>query len=216
MICKMLYKLYRIKNHRIKKMIRTFVTKIEKGEMYSETLRRIYKDYHDVEIGMYTHGGCFIPFQVDRHTTIGRYCSIARTVRIMNRNHPLDFKSTHAMFCISSFQLCEQDLVSHIPLKIGNDVWIGHGAIVMPNVREIGDGVVIAAGAVVNKNVPPYAIVVGNPARVVRFRFSEDVINELLSSRWWEKSIDELKPEISTFQCVYEKCKSEKSEVEEV
>ena len=140
MTCKLLYKLYRVKSFRLKKIIRNLVSKLEKGEMYSETLRLIFKEYHDVEIGMYTHGGCFVPFQVDRHTSIGRYCSIARSMRIVNRNHPLEFKSMHAMFCIASFNLCKEDLVHHTPLRIGNDVWIGHNAIVMPNVEEIGDG----------------------------------------------------------------------------
>ena len=205
MIGKILYKLYRVKSYKLKKMIRNLAVKLEKGEMYSQTLRSIFRDYHDVEVGLYTHGGCFVPFQVDRHTIIGRYCSIARNVRIVNRNHPLEFKSMHAMFCIASFKLCKEDLVHHIPLQIGNDVWIGHNAIVMPNVNEIGDGAVIAAGAVINKNVPPYAVVVGNPGRVVRFRFSKELIDKLLAERWWDKSIEELKPHIEDFQCCHEK-----------
>ena len=205
MIKTILYKLYRIKHLRIKRIIRTIVTALEGGEFYSVTLRKIFEHYHGVKIGLYTHGGCFQPFQVDRQTTIGRYCSIARSVRIINRNHPLNFRSTHAIFCISSFDYCENDLVQHIPLQIGNDVWIGHGAIIMPNVSEIGDGAVIAAGAVVNKNVPPYAIVVGNPARVVRFRFSKETIDSLMESRWWEKSLEDLESNISIFQMPLEK-----------
>jgi acetyltransferase-like isoleucine patch superfamily enzyme len=200
-----LFKLYRTRNHRLRRRILTFVTALEGGELYSKTLRKIFKDYYDIKIGLYTMGGCFTPYQIDRHTTIGRYCSFARTLRIINRNHPLEFKSTHALFCVTSYHLCEEDLVHHIPLKIGNDVWVAHNAIVMPNVTEIADGVVIAAGAVVNKNPPPYAVVVGNPARVVRYRFSKEVIEELLLSRWWEKSLEELKPSLSSFQRPYEK-----------
>ena len=70
----------------------------------------------------------------------------------------------------------------------------------MPSVSTIGDGAVVAAGAVVNKNVPPYAVVCGNPARVVRYRFSEETIRELQYSRWWEKSIEELRPSMKEFQ----------------
>ena len=73
----------------------------------------------------------------------------------------------------------------------------------LPHVTNIGDGAVIGAGAVVNKNVPPYAVVVGNPARVVRYRFSQKIIEELLASRWWEKSIEEIKPYIHEFQIPY-------------
>ena len=203
MISDVLHKLYRIENRRIRRLICIAVTKIEKGELYSRTLRRIFSDYHKVKIGMYSHGGCFVPFQVGPYTTIGRYCSIAKSIRIINRNHPLDFMSTHALFCIAEFKICKRDLVEHIPLKIGNDVWIGHNAIVMPNVQSIGDGAVIAAGAVVNKDVPPYAVVVGNPARVVRFRFPKEIIEELEKTEWWKKTLDELKHSISQFQGSY-------------
>ena len=85
-------------------------------------------------------------------------------------------------------------------LTIGNDVWIGHNAIILSGVSSIGDGAVIGAGAVLYKDVPPYAVVLGNPARVVRYRFSAEKIEELLESKWWEKSIDELLPEIESFQ----------------
>jgi serine acetyltransferase len=69
----------------------------------------------------------------------------------------------------------------------------------MPNVKKISDGAVIAAGAVVNKDVPPYAVVVGNPARIVRFRFSNETIEKLQASKWWEKSLDEIKPIITEY-----------------
>lgn len=190
---------------RFRKIIISTVTKLEKGELYSKTLRKIFETYHCVKVGLYSMGGCFTPFQVDRYTTIGRYCSFARALRISNRNHSLDFRSTNSIFCISSFGYCQKDLIKHIPLSIGNDVWIGHNAIVMPNVTEIADGAVIGAGAVVNKNLPPYAVVVGNPARIVRYRFSKKVIEELLASRWWEKSLEELHPKIVSFQAPYEK-----------
>jgi len=196
----LLYKLYGINRISIKRTVIKQVTRLEGGEFYSETLREIFKQYHKVEIGLYSHGGCFVPGQVDKYTTIGRYCSIARTMRAMNRNHPMEFKSTHAFFFNPNLGICEKDCIEHIPLAIGSDVWIGHNAIIHPHVRTIGDGAVIGAGAVVNKDVPPYAVVVGNPARIVRFRFSKEVIQELLDSKWWEKSIEELKPHIREFQ----------------
>jgi len=201
------YKMYKVRNYRIKALLRSIICRIERGELYSKTLRKIFKDYHDVEIGLYTTGGCFVPFQADRFTKIGRYCSIARQMRIMNRNHPLQFQSTHALFCISSLGFCDNDLVHHIPIEVGNDVWIGHNAIIHPNVKVIGDGAVIAAGAVVNKNVPPYAIVVGNPARIVRYRFSKDIIDKLLETQWWDKSIEELKPQLRNFMKPIEEVK---------
>jgi len=202
---KFLYKLYGKSNNTIRRIIRKIVSAREGGEPYSHTLRSILRDYHGVDIGMYTHGACFIPGRCDRFTTIGRYCSIAANVRVLNRNHPMDFKSTHGFFFNPLGGYTKEHLVDYTPLSIGNDVWIGFGAIIMPSVSNIADGVVIAAGAVLNKDVPPYAVVVGNPARVVRYRFSKEVINELLESKWWEKDMDEIKPYIEEYQQPYEK-----------
>lgn len=172
----------------------------EGGEMLSSTLRKIFLKHWGVEIGKYTHGGCFVPWNFDRSTKIGRYCSIAMDCRAMNRNHPLNFKSMHAYFFNPRLGVCKEEVVDFTPLEIGNDVWIGHQSIIMPNVRRIGDGAVVGAGAVVNKDVPPYSVVVGNPGRVVRFRFPEDRISQLLEEKWWEKEIDDLKERIHEFQ----------------
>lgn len=192
LITNILYRLYGLDRRTLCAFIRKQVTRREGGEYYSRTLRRILRDYHKVEIGLYTHGGCFVPGQMDKHTTSGRYCSVARGVRAMNRNHPMHFKSTHAFFFKPRLGFCAEDRIAHTPLDVGNDVWIGAHALILPHVRKIGNGAVVAAGAVVNKDVPPYAVVVGNPARVVRFRFPKDVIEQLLASRWWEKPIEEL------------------------
>jgi virginiamycin A acetyltransferase len=195
-----LFKVYGINSRSAKKIVHKLIDKIEGGEHYSTTLRRIFIEYYQVEIGLYTHGGCFRPFSFDAHTRIGRYCSVAVTARAFNRNHPLEYKSTHAFFFNRKLGYCENDDVLYIPLEIGNDVWIGHNAIIMPNVKTVGDGAIIAAGAVVNKDVPPYGVVVGNPGRVVRFRFPEQTIQTLIASRWWDKPIEELKGSIEEFQ----------------
>lgn len=209
LISSLLYKIYGIKHRRLRWVLRQIITKIEGGEFYSPTLRRIFEDYYDVKIGMYTHGGCFVPGRTGRFTTIGRYSSISVNFRVFRRNHPMEFKSTHALFFNPELEYSDRDLVGYTPLSIGNDVWIGDSAIILPNVTQIGDGAVIGAGAVVNKNVPPYAIVVGSPARVVRYRFSREVIDELIESRWWEKSIEEIKPNIGEYQQPYEKLRNE-------
>ncbi|WP_140538245.1 DapH/DapD/GlmU-related protein [Mesorhizobium sp. B1-1-8] len=82
-------------------------------------------------------------------------------------------------------------------VTVGNDVWIGHGAIMLPGVA-IGDGAVVGAGAVVTKDVPPYAIVVGSPAKVIRYRFSEDVVAKLLAIQWWQWDDEKVKSEAGT------------------
>ncbi|MBM4062430.1 MAG: CatB-related O-acetyltransferase, partial [Planctomycetes bacterium] len=142
----------------------------------------------------------FWPFHLDAGTTVGRYCSIAETARTITHNHPLGHRSTSGLFFNPFFGLTRENLAPITRLRIGNDVWIGHNAIVLPSVREIGDGAVIGAGAVVHKDVPPYALVTGQPARVVGYRFAEARIQELLASRWWDREIDELAADLETFQ----------------
>lgn len=191
-LSRFLFRLYAVERASVRQFVLNRVSKLEGGEFYSLTLRRIFVEYHQVDIGLYTHGTCFTPGAMDKHTKIGRYCSIARGCRIMNRNHPMEFKSTHAFFFNPWLAYCSEDRIQHIPIIVGNDVWIGAHALIMPHVRSIGHGAVVAAGAVVNKDVPPYAVVVGNPARVVRFRFPKEVIEELLASKWWEQPVEKL------------------------
>lgn len=174
------------------------INRLERGEMYSPTLREIFRRYHGVDIGMYTHGGCFVPHAFGRNTTIGRYTSVARSAFAATLDHPTEFKGMHGFFFNSNLGYTDH-VREYSQLVIGNDVWLGHNAVIGSNVTSIGDGAVIGAGAVVFKNVPPYALVVGNPGRVVRYRFSRDTIERLLQERWWEQDIDQLAPSISTF-----------------
>lgn len=194
----LLVRLYAVK--RLRGLVLRAARRLEGGEFRSSTLREIFARYWGVEVGLYTHGGCFQPWMVDPKTKIGRYCSIAHGVRIVNSNHPLSFKGTSGLFFNPELGLCDRWLVELNPLEIGNDVWIGANAVVLPEVNRIGDGAVIGAGAVVNRDVPPYAVVLGNPARLVKYRFSEEVIARLLEEKWWEKDLAELAENIEEFQ----------------
>jgi acetyltransferase-like isoleucine patch superfamily enzyme len=141
-------------------------------------------------------------------TEIGAFCSIGPNVSLGGLGwHPTDRLSTHPVFYSSRLQagttFVEQgnefDNEKELPhTKVGNDVWIGAGCIVLDGVT-IGDGAIVAAGAVVTKNVPPYAIVGGVPANVIRYRFDIDTITALLKWRWWELSNDELQPMAAKF-----------------
>lgn len=171
---------------------------LEGGEMTSITLREIFRRYHGVTIGAYTHGGCFTAHSFGRGTTIGRYSSIARSAFAATLNHPMDRKSMHGYFFNPSLGYAPETR-EYSELVIGNDVWLGHNSIIMAGVNRIGDGAVVGAGAVVFKDVPAYAVVVGNPARVVRYRFPPEKIQALLAERWWDRDIDDLKSELADF-----------------
>jgi acetyltransferase-like isoleucine patch superfamily enzyme len=149
---------------------------------------------------MYSGQGCFVLGSFPPGTRIGRYASVYPTVRTFDANHPMSLKSTHAFFFNPRLGRVKTDFLGRTKLTIGNDVWIGHNAIILPSVSSIGDGAVIGAGTVVHQDVPPYAVVVGNPSRVVRYRFSRRTIDELLQTKWWDRSIDELMPDLGSFQ----------------
>nr|WP_300148047.1 CatB-related O-acetyltransferase [Propionicimonas sp.] len=186
----------------IRRLIQKYVTDSEGGQNYSTGLREIYRRYYGVDVGLYTMGGCFVPYAFGRNTTIGRYTSVAMTAFAATDNHPMHHKSMHGFFFNPKLGVVDQDS-EFIPLEIGNDVWLGHNSIIMPEVATIGDGAVVAAGAVVNKNVPPYAVVVGNPARVVRYRFDPETISHLLAERWWDRDISELRQQLTDFTEAY-------------
>ena len=193
LVSKILVAMYGSRRNFVKNFVLKAARKIDEKSCNFKTLSKIFKKYRDVEIGEYSMGGCFVPHSFDPNTKIGRYCSFAGVVRGMNANHPMDFPSTHALFYNPKLNKSIDEMpFGYDRLEIGSDVWMGHNAIIMPSVTSIGTGAVIAAGAVVNKNIPPYAVAVGNPARVIRYRFSPETIEKLLESRWWEKSLEEL------------------------
>lgn len=127
---------------------------------------------------------------------IGKFCSIARECYIGGASHPIDWVSTSGCFYLpSNFTgVCyhEQDYEWHTHTKIGNDVWLGIRTIVIGGVT-IGDGAVIGGGSVVTKDVGPYEIWAGNPARFIRKRFDDDTIEKLLKIKWWDWSDEQLK-----------------------
>jgi virginiamycin A acetyltransferase len=184
--------LYGLKFSFIRALVLRIVSRTEGGEFFSPTLREIFKKFYGVEIGMYSHGGCFEPHLFGKNTTFGRYCSVAKTAFGATLNHPMDKKSMHGFFFNPALGFCGESR-EYGSLSVGNDVWFGHNSIVMPSVSAIGDGAVIGAGAVVFKDVPPYAVVVGNPGRVVRYRFDKETIDALLEEKWWNLSIEQLR-----------------------
>lgn len=129
---------------------------------------------------------------------VGAFCSFARQVTIiLDGEHRMDWVTT---FPFPKFRESARSMGGHVACKgdvvIGNDVWVAHGATILAGVT-IGDGAVIGAAAVVTRDVAPYAIVAGNPARLIRHRFDEATIERLLRLAWWDwpdADLDEAMP----------------------
>ena len=127
---------------------------------------------------------------------IGKFCQIAAGVEfVMNgANHQMNAVSTFPFYTLEGWKM-NPPAASDMPFKgdtiIGNDVWIGQNATILPGVH-IGDGAIIGANSVVGSNVEPYSIVVGNPAKVTRYRFDKDLTELLLKFKWWDKPVEEI------------------------
>ncbi len=146
-----------------------------------------------VDSSMDKHSFCGYNCEITR-VSIGSFCSIANGVIIGGGMHPMDWVSTSPVFYEGRDSVTKKfSTYSREDIKqtiIGHDVWIGQNVLIKQGV-SIGTGAVVGMGSVVIKDVEPYTIVAGNPARFIRYRFDEEVISELLASKWWE--LDESK-----------------------
>lgn len=147
------------------------------------------RKYRQYDIGAYTYGRPNV--FGDAHLKVGKFCSISMTSTIsLGGEHHSDWVSTYP-FNVTFPSAGKQTTFSKGDVVIGNDVWIADGAMILSGVT-IGDGAVIGARAVVAKDVRPYEIVGGNPARHIRYRFSDTQIQKLLAIKWWEWPIDKI------------------------
>lgn len=151
-----------------------------------------------------THVTHFYPWSKDR-LIIGKFCQIADGVEfVMNdANHQMNAVSTFPFYTLDGWDMEAPD-AADMPFKgdtvIGNDVWIGQNAVILPG-AHIGDGAIIGANSVIGDRVAPYSIVIGNPARILRKRFDDELIDLLLRFRWWDKSIEEINRLIPILTC---------------
>ncbi len=139
------------------------------------------------------------------HADVGKFCSIGGGVLLGMGKHTLDKLSTSPIFTekhngTRNSWVKNSTVYPFQRVKVGNDVWIGTRAMIMGGVT-IGDGAIIGAGAIVTKDVPPYAIVAGVPAKIIRYRYSADVIDILEKIQWWNNNPDFLKQHLDLFQC---------------
>jgi acetyltransferase-like isoleucine patch superfamily enzyme len=178
-----------------------------------EAPARIYRGIYDVDlIGAYTFIGGWDVSLFNHVGLIGRFCSISANIQAGHADHPTHFLSTHPIlqgdtgwgeeaddFLVRNEPMIARSREQRMALngqrfdkiQIGNDVWIGEGVFIRRGV-EIGDGAVIGARSVVTRDVPPYAVVAGAPARLIRYRFEPDVIEALLRLQWWQYGLSAL------------------------
>ncbi len=177
---------------KIKKYKNRKIIAREGGEKTSTLLRQLTFSQNKVTVGMHSYGSCFSKeFNLGGEVVIGRYCSFGPEVRYFGANHPMYYSSMSPYFYQKSWG---GDKVTDIPrfkLEVGHDCWIGARTIITSKCTKIGNGAVIGAGSVVTKDVEPYAVVAGNPAKVIKYRFDKETIDLLEKSKWYE-----LEPEV--------------------
>jgi acetyltransferase-like isoleucine patch superfamily enzyme len=153
------------------------------------------------QIGKYTFGmPLILSWQIEERLIVGKFCMFAPGVTILlGGEHDLSRPTCFPLRSrITKSKKTDVESASKGYVIIGNDVWIGANSTILSGVK-IGDGAIIGAGAVVTNDVPPYAIVAGNPAKIIRFRFSEEQISKLLKIAWWNWDEDKIKANIDYF-----------------
>ena len=182
----------------IRKTITAILAKIEGGAWRSPTIRKLYKKYRNVDVGYGSYGGWMTEL-FSGPATIGNYTSIGRNLRRIAVNHHIEYATTHPIAFNPAFGVAPKDDRTPSHLTIGHDVWIGDFVTILPSCTSIGNGSVIAAGAVVTKNVPPYEVWGGVPAHCIKKRLPDDVAGKLEATHWWDYKVEDLKPFLNDF-----------------
>ena len=174
---------------------------MHKPNFFTKDLLSSHKHTKRFMIGDYSYGKPeVLTFNDNTSLVIGKFCSIAKDVTIiLGGNHRADWVTTYPFSAIPEVFPEALHINGHPSTKgdviIGNDVWIGYGSTIMSGIT-IGDGAIIGARSVVAKDIPPYSIAVGNPSRVVRYRFEREYIEHLLTVQWWNWDIEKIRENI--------------------
>ena len=149
-----------------------------------------------ITIGAYSYGlteQSFYSVDLSVPITIGKFCSFAEEVTIFGRiDHPIDRISTYPFRSLLFSPGVNHDATTRGPVEIGNDVWVGFRSLILSGVR-IGDGAVIGARSIVTGDIPAYAVAIGSPAKVVKYRFDPETIAALVEIKWWDWPIEKIR-----------------------
>ena len=183
------------KRRRLRGLVQRACIRLEGSLMLSATWREILQGQHGVDVGAYSYGDILTAGVLPRGTQVGRYCSVGTKLIVRRRDHPIERPIMHPYFYNSALGLLKKDTIqldAENPLTIGHDVWIGDRVTILSGCRRIGTGAVLAAGAVVTKDVPDYAIVGGVPAKLLKMRFDRERIVEIDATQWWLQEVTTL------------------------
>ncbi len=161
-------------------------------QMDSESLRKHFREHFAIDVGMYSYG-CFDRWRMPGPLRIGRYCSFGNSVRVVDANHPMDGLTTHPLIYEARHGVIADDRIKSLPLVIEDDVWVGHNSVILPGCKHIGRGAIIGAGSIITRDVPAYAIIAGNPGRMLKMRFDAATIDAIEASQWWLLDLIELR-----------------------
>ena len=180
-------------DHLAHRLIRWF----DGGAIRSQILRDLLEKHYGIRIGAYSYGPILWRNMLTRGSTVGNWCSVGKELIVWRRNHPVDRIIQHPIFYNSGLGMVDEDMIEGVkdnPLIIGHDVWIGDRVTILPGCKVIGNGAILAAGSVVTRDVLPYTIMGGVPARQLKPRFPREIQEILEKSRWWELDADQLDP----------------------
>ncbi len=173
-----------MENKIAKKVIISKSAKVIKSTLKYYSRIKDYAELHSSKLGKYSY---ISQYSIVNKTKVGKFCSIANGCYIGLWEHNIDV-STHSFYLyehsgnfVKGYKNYDKDKIQTI---IGNDVWIGANSVLLKGV-VIGDGAIIGASAVVTKDIPPYAVVIGNPAKIIKYRYNQKDIDWLLKLQWW-------------------------------
>lgn len=194
----------------LKRILRVIKRVIKKEPKFSEYIKRDIRIHPESYIGKNTsigngtniNGPAYIASSIDAPVDIGKYCAIAHGLRIRSRNHFTGYINLSCKFR-NRYKLPKLILVKG-PVIIGNNVWIGDNVTILSGVT-IGNGAVLGAGSIVTKDIPPYSIAAGNPAKVIKTRFPDRVIEQLIAINWWDWPDDKIRRNRKFFETDFSK-----------
>lgn len=168
---------------------------MEDDKRFKTALRLLNSDKPNIIVGRYTYGSPrLLTWAEDDRITIGAFCSFAMETAVLGGGeHRHDWITTSPVRIMFDLPGAREDGIpcSKGETVIGNDVWVGFRSIILSGVT-VADGAVIGAGAIVTNDVPPYAVVAGNPGKIIKYRFEEGVRNDLMGIRWWDWPVEKI------------------------